>query len=107
MIFVPAGPMLRGNWRGQTLGRGTDAWKYWDELRAGNISEQDWLGIEDGIARSLRPLHDHGHGLDDDRDRRGAGPDAARRLVIPAPDANHIRMAAESGRRIVGWSGRT
>ena len=30
-IFFPAGPMLRGNWKGQTLGSGTDAWKYWAE----------------------------------------------------------------------------
>ena len=35
-IFMPAGPMLRGNWRGQTLGSGSDVWKYWAELRAGN-----------------------------------------------------------------------
>ena len=41
-IFVPAGPMLRGNWRGQVLGSGSDAWKYWDERRAGKISDEDW-----------------------------------------------------------------
>ena len=34
------------------LGSGTDTWKYWAELRAGNITEQDWNEIEDGIARS-------------------------------------------------------
>ena len=33
--FVPAGPMLRGNWRGNVLGSGSDSWKYWAELRAG------------------------------------------------------------------------
>ena len=52
-IFMPAGPMLRGNWRGKTLGSGSDAWKYWAELRAGNISERDWMEVEDGIARSF------------------------------------------------------
>src|ERR1700731_2772763 len=51
-IFLPAGPMLRGNWHGKTLGSGSDSWKYWDELRAGKITEQDWLGVEGGIARS-------------------------------------------------------
>src|SRR5688500_17698330 len=40
-IFVPAGPMLRGNWHGQVLGSGSDAFKYWDERRAGTISERD------------------------------------------------------------------
>src|SRR5215813_6638633 len=45
-IFVPAGPMLRGNWHGQVLGSGSDAFKYWDERRAGRISEEDWSEIE-------------------------------------------------------------
>ena len=51
-IFMPAGPMLRGNWRGNALGSGSDVWKYWAELRAGTITEQDWEEIEHGIARS-------------------------------------------------------
>ena len=54
-LFVPGGPMLRGQWHDQTLGSGTDAWKYWAELRAGKITQDDWCDIEDGIARS------HGH----------------------------------------------
>ena len=37
---------------GEKLGSGSDAWKFWDERRAGNISEDEWLGIEGGIARS-------------------------------------------------------
>ena len=54
-IFLPAGPMLRGDWRGQFLGSGSDVWKYWAEKRAGNLSEAAWEEIENGIARS------HGH----------------------------------------------
>ncbi|CAN5634399.1 hypothetical protein BH09PSE5_BH09PSE5_42170 [soil metagenome] len=50
--FLPAGPMLEGNWRGETLGSGSDLFKYWNELRAGTISELDWSEIEMGIARS-------------------------------------------------------
>ena len=52
-IFVPAGPMLRGNWRGQTLGSGSDVWKYWTERRAGTLDECAWREMEDGIARSF------------------------------------------------------
>ncbi|OUL91381.1 dihydroxy-acid dehydratase, partial [Paraburkholderia hospita] len=51
-IFLPAGPMLRGNWNGATLGSGSDTWKYWADLRAGKITEEDWQGVEGGIARS-------------------------------------------------------
>jgi len=54
-IFLPAGPMLRGDWRGNYLGSGSDVWKYWAEKRAGNITETAWEEIENGIARS------HGH----------------------------------------------
>src|SRR6185437_11467544 len=46
-IFVPAGPMLRGNWRGQILGSGTDAWKFWDEKRAGLLDDCAWREMED------------------------------------------------------------
>src|SRR6058998_4221977 len=41
-IFMPAGPMLRGDWGGKVLGSGSDTWKYWAELRVGNITAQDW-----------------------------------------------------------------
>ena len=51
-IFMPAGPMLRGDYQGRFLGSGSDTWKYWAELRAGNITEDDWREVEDGIARS-------------------------------------------------------
>jgi dihydroxy-acid dehydratase len=49
-LFVPAGPMLRGNWKGRVLGSGSDSWKYWAELQAGTITIQDWDDIESGIA---------------------------------------------------------
>ena len=51
-IFLPAGPMLRGNFRGAPLGSGTDLWKYWDDYRAGLIGECELTELEGGIARS-------------------------------------------------------
>jgi len=51
-IYVPAGPMLRGNWHGEILGSGSDVSKYWAERRAGNVDLKAWTQIEDGIARS-------------------------------------------------------
>src|SRR3546814_11631164 len=54
-IFVPAGPMLRGNWRGKSLGSGSDTWKYWAELKVGNITRKDWEEVEDGIDRTHGP----------------------------------------------------
>ena len=52
-IYVPAGPMLRGNWHGQYLGSGSDAWKYWMEKQAGNITDAQWEEMEAGISRSF------------------------------------------------------
>src|SRR5206468_3856983 len=51
-IYLPAGPVPRGNWKGKTLGSGSDAVKYWDERRAGKISDKDWVDVEAGIPRS-------------------------------------------------------
>ena len=51
-IYVPAGAMLRGHWRGTTLGSGTDVFKYWAERRAGNVTDEQWSELEEGIARS-------------------------------------------------------
>ena len=80
-IYVPAGAMTRGHFRGETLGSGTDVWKYWELRRAGKISKKAWLQIEDGIARAPGVLHDNGHRRHDDDCRRGAGFFAARRGV--------------------------
>ena len=54
-----------------------------------------------------RPLHDHGHGLDDDQRGRGARRDAARGASIPAADSRHAAMAAHRAGGSSTWSGRT
>ncbi len=100
-IYVPAGPMLRGNWRGQQLGSGSDAWKYWDEKRAGRISEDDWEEIEGGIARSFGTCMTMGTAATMMAIAEAMGMTLPGASAIPAVDANHFRMAAASGRRIV------
>ena len=100
-IFVPAGPMLRGNWQGKTLGSGSDSWKYWDELRAGKITDQDWLGVEGGIARSYGTCMTMGTASTMTAIAEACGAVLPGGSSIPAADAGHIRLASESGRRIV------
>ena len=100
-VYVPAGPMLRGNWNGKVLGSGSDAWKFWDERRAGNISDAEWSAIEGGIARS------HGHCMTmGTASTMTAIADVIGMTLpgtssIPADDVNHMRMCASAGRRIV------
>ena len=100
-IYLPAGPMLRGNWQGQALGSGSDAWKYWDERRAGKISDVQWMGIEGGIARSHGTCMTMGTAATMMGMAEALGMTLPGASSIPAPDANHPRMSAECGRRIV------
>ena len=100
-IYVPAGPMLRGNWRGETLGSGSDAWKYWDEKRAGNITESDWNEIEGGISRSYGTCMVMGTAATMMAITEALGLALPGASSIPAPDASHARMCAGAGRRIV------
>ena len=101
MIFMPAGPMLRGNWKGKVLGSGSDAWKFWDERRAGNISDQDWVDIEGGIARSYGHCMTMGTASTMTAITEAIGLTLPGASSIPAADAGHIRMASACGRRIV------
>ncbi|HEY2817039.1 MAG TPA: L-arabinonate dehydratase [Casimicrobiaceae bacterium] len=100
-IFLPAGPMLRGNWRDQTLGSGSDVWKYWAEKRAGNITDQQWLEIEEGIARSPGHCMTMGTASTMTSATEALGFTLPGAVSIPAADSRHGRMAAETGRRIV------
>ena len=100
-IFVPGGPMLRGNWRGQVLGSGSDAWKYWDEKRAGKLTDEAWCEIEDGIARSHGHCMTMGTASTMTAIAETLGLTLPGASSIPAVDMAHWRMAAESGRQIV------
>ncbi|HEU0221187.1 MAG TPA: L-arabinonate dehydratase [Paracoccaceae bacterium] len=100
-VFLPAGPMLRGNWRGQALGSGSDGFKYWDERRAGTISREDWLGIEGGIARSFGHCMTMGTASTMTAIAEAMGLTLPGASSIPAADSAHVRMSAACGRRIV------
>ena len=101
MIFLPAGPMLRGNYKGKYLGSGSDGWKYWDELRAGNITDNDWSEVEAGIARSYGHCMTMGTASTMTAIAEAIGLCLPGASSIPAADSNHIRMSANVGKRIV------
>ncbi|WP_326541770.1 L-arabinonate dehydratase [Pseudorhodoferax sp.] len=100
-IYLPAGPMLRGNWKGKVLGSGSDAFKYWDERRAGRLSDQAWNEMEAGIARSHGTCMTMGTAATMMGIAESIGLTLPGASSIPAADANHVRMSAECGRRIV------
>jgi dihydroxy-acid dehydratase len=100
-LLVPAGPMLRGNWRGQILGSGSDVWKYWTERRAGTLDECSWREMEDGIARSFGTCMTMGTASTMTSAVDALGLTLPGSSSIPAADSAHPRMATAAGRRIV------
>ncbi|NJD89495.1 MAG: dihydroxy-acid dehydratase [Betaproteobacteria bacterium] len=100
-IFMPAGPMLRGDFRGQPLGSGSDTWKYWAELRAGNITAEDWKEVEAGIARSPGHCMTMGTASTMTSAAEAMGLTLPGAASIPAADSRHAQMASLTGRRIV------
>lgn len=100
-IYFPAGPMLRGNWKGEPLGSGTDVWKFWAERCAGTITEQEWNDMEGGIARSPGFCMTMGTAATMTALAEALGMTLPGASSIPAPDSNHVHMAMDCGRRIV------
>jgi dihydroxy-acid dehydratase len=100
-LYLPGGPMLRGNWNGQPLGSGTDLRKYWVERCAGTLSDAEWNSMEDGIARSPGFCMTMGTASTMTALAETLGMTLPGASSIPAPDSNHVRMSLNCGERIV------
>ncbi|QFT84830.1 L-arabonate dehydratase [Halomonas sp. THAF12] len=100
-IFCPAGPMLNGKWKGKTLGAGTHTRKYWDELRSGNITQDEWVDLESRMTRSNGTCNTMGTASTMTSIVDAMGLTLPGASSIPAADSGHTRMASECGSRIV------
>ena len=100
-IYVPAGPMLRGNYRGQPVGSGTDMWRVWDDFRAGTATDCDLADLEEGIARSPGHCMTMGTASTMTSAAEALGMTLPGAASIPAVDSAHYRMAVNAGKRIV------
>jgi dihydroxy-acid dehydratase len=94
--------MLRGDYNGEYLGSGSDTWKYWAELRAGNITEKDWQDVEEGIARSPGHCMTMGTASTMASMVEALGIGLPGNAAYPAVDGRRNVLAREAGRRIVG-----
>lgn len=101
VIFLPAGPMLKARWKDQTLGSGSDAWKYWDERRAGNLCDEAWGEIENCIARSAGTCMTMGTASTMASIAESMGLTLPGASSVPAVISEHSRLAVASGRRAV------
>jgi dihydroxy-acid dehydratase len=100
-LFLPAGPMLRGTYRGEALGSGTDLWKYWDEHRAGRIGDCDLAEVGCGLARSPGHCMTMGTASTMTSVAEVLGVCLPGSASIPAVDSAHLRMAVRTGMRAV------
>ncbi|ODT20700.1 MAG: dihydroxy-acid dehydratase [Kaistia sp. SCN 65-12] len=100
-IAVSGGPMLNGNFRGKAIGSGTHVWKFYEDVKAGRMSVDDFLAAEQGQSRSAGSCMTMGTAstMASMVEALGIGmPDNA---AIPAVDSRRAILAQESGRRIV------
>jgi dihydroxy-acid dehydratase len=102
-IFVPAGPMLTGRYRGGPAGSGTDMWRVWDDFRAGAATDCDLRELEEGIARSPGHCMTMGTASTMTSAAEVLGMTLQGAASIPAVDSAHYRMAVNSGQTIVNW----
>ncbi len=100
-LMVPGGPMLRGMWRGAALGSGTDPRRYWNEKRAGRLSEEEWCEIESCISRSAGHCMVMGTASTMTSLAEALGMTLSGCANIPAADSRRLAIAEESGRRAV------
>ncbi len=100
-IFVTGGPMLKGIWRNKEIGSGTDVWHYWDELRAGRISQEDWCEMECAMSRSAGHCMVMGTASTMTSLAEALGMTLTGCANIPAADSRRLEIAHRSGERIV------
>jgi dihydroxy-acid dehydratase len=105
-IFCPAGPMSNGQWHGATTGAGTHTKVYWDKLRLGEISADDWVELEGRMTRSHGTCNTMGTASTMTSIADVLGFTLPGASSIPAVDSAHARMAADCGQRAVEmvWS---
>ena len=100
-IVMPGGPMNRTKWRGESLGSGSDVWKYWAERGAGRLSCDAWCELEDHIAPSAGHCMTMGTASTMTSIAEAMGMSLPGAASIPATHSSHTRMAASTGRQAV------
>lgn len=101
-IMVTGGPMLKGRWRNQEIGSGTDVFRFWDMCRAGRLTEESYVEIESCMSRSAGHCMVMGTASTMTSLAEALGMTLPSCANIPASDSRRMTIAHESGRRIVG-----
>ncbi len=100
-IVISGGPMLNGRFQGREIGSGTDVWKFSEDVRAGEMSEQDFSSAENAMSRSPGHCMTMGTASTMASMVEALGLALPGNAAYPAVDAHRSRLARLTGRRIV------
>ncbi len=100
-IVVPGGPMLTGTFRGEPLGCGTDVWRLSEEVRSGQLSNQQFLKSESSMIRSKGHCNTMGTASTMAVVAEALGMTIPGFAGTPAPDARLLSLSHDTGRLIV------
>src|SRR5512141_1759613 len=100
-VVVPGGPMLTGTFRGVALGCGTDVWRLSEEVRAGQLSEEEFLRSESSMIRSRGHCNTMGTASTMAVMAEALGTVVPGLAGTPAPDSRLLEAAHGTGRLVV------
>jgi len=100
-IVVSGGPMLNGHFRGERVGSGTHLWKFSEAVRAGEMTEEEFVEAEASMSRSPGSCNTMGTASTMASMAEALGMALSGNAAIPAVDSRRRVMAHLTGRRIV------
>jgi len=100
-VVVPGGPMLTGHFRGEALGCGTDVWRLSEEVRAGTITNGQFMESEQATIRSKGHCNTMGTASTMAVVAEALGMTIPGFAGTPAPDSRLLSMSHETGRLAV------
>jgi L-arabonate dehydrase len=100
-IVISGGPMLNGHFRGQPIGSGTVVWQFSEAVKAGKMTQQEFMDAESCMSRSAGHCMTMGTASTMACMVESLGLSLPGNAAIPAVDSRRKVLAHETGRRIV------
>ena len=100
-IVVPGGPMLTGTFKGRALGCGTDVWRMSEDVRAGKMTQEEFIQSESAMIRSKGHCNTMGTASTMGIMAEALGMTLPGVAGTPAPDSRLLQAAHQSGHRII------
>jgi dihydroxy-acid dehydratase len=100
-IVLSGGPMLNGRYRGEAIGSGTVVWQFSEAVKAGKMTQQEFMDAESCMSRSAGHCMTMGTASTMACMVESLGLSLPGNAAIPAVDSRRKVIAHETGRRIV------